>query len=58
MRLLERGLSPDPVRQIVKRRHGLAGYEAIFASLHGLRFGFRIQAALDVAENPATDLLG
>lgn len=81
---LRRGLSPDAVRQIVKRRLQLAGYDEGFASPHGLRSGFLTQAALDgapiqaamrlslhrsmsqaqryyddvdVAENPATDLL-
>ena len=82
---LERGLSPDAVRQIVKRPLRLAGFDESFASPHGLRSGFLTQAALDgapiqaamrlslhrsmaqaqryyddvdVAENPATDLLG
>ena len=82
---LDRGLSPDAIRQIVKRRLLLAGYSENFASPHGLRSGFLTQAALDgtpiqaamrlslhrsmaqaqkyyddidVAENPATDMLG
>jgi integrase len=82
---LDRGLHPDAVRQIVKRRLVLAGYDESFASPHGLRSGFLTQAALDgapiqaamrlslhrsmaqaqryyddvdVAENPASDLLG
>ena len=82
---LERGLSPDAVRLIVKRRLRLAGYDESFASPHGLRSGFLTQAALDgapiqaamrlslhkslaqaqkyyddvdIAENPAADLLG
>ena len=84
-RALTRGLSPDAVRQIVKRRLTLAGYDGTFATPHGLRSGFLTQAALegapiqaamrlslhrsiaqaqryyddvDVAENPAADLLG
>lgn len=82
---LERGLNPDAVRMIVKRRLVLAGYDESFSSPHGLRSGFLTQAALDgapiqaamrlslhrsiaqaqryyddvdVAENPAGDLLG
>lgn len=82
---LERRLSPDAVRQIIKRRLRLAGFDESFASPHGLRSGFLTQAALDgapiqaamrlslhrsmaqaqryyddvdVAENPAADLLG
>ena len=82
---LERGLSPDAIYQIVKRRLTLAGYPADFATPHGLRSGFLTQAALDgapiqaamrlslhksvvqaqryyddveIADNPATDLLG
>jgi integrase len=82
---LTRALHPDAVRQIVKRRLVLAGYDEGFASPHGLRSGFLTQAALDgapiqaamrlslhrsmaqaqryyndvdVAENPASDLLG
>lgn len=47
--ILERGLSPDAIRQIVKRRLKLAGYPADFASPHGLRAGFLTQAALDGA---------
>ncbi|MCP5085450.1 MAG: tyrosine-type recombinase/integrase [Rhodobacteraceae bacterium] len=46
---LERGLSPDAIRQIVKRRLKLAGYDENFASPHGLRSGFLTQAALDGA---------
>ncbi len=46
---LERGLSPDAVYQIVKRRLALAGYPAGFATPHGLRSGFLTQAALDGA---------
>ena len=44
---LDRGLSPDAIRQIVKRRLKLAGYDDNFASPHGLRSGFLTQAALD-----------
>jgi len=46
---LERGLNPDAVRMIVKRRLVLAGYDESFASPHGLRSGFLTQAALDGA---------
>jgi integrase len=46
---LERGLSPDAIRDIVKRRLQLAGYPADFASPHGLRSGFLTQAALNGA---------
>lgn len=48
-RVLERGLSPDAVYQIVKRRLVLAGLPASHASPHGLRSGFLTQAALDGA---------
>jgi len=46
---LERGLAPDAIRQIVKRRLVLAGYPEDFASPHGLRSGFLTQAALNGA---------
>ncbi|KIC39809.1 integrase [Ruegeria sp. ANG-R] len=84
-RVLNRGLTPDAIYQIVKHRLRLAGLPEGFASPHGLRSGFLTQAALDgapiqaamrlslhrsmaqaqkyyddvdIAENPATDLLG
>lgn len=84
-RVLNRRLSPEGIREIVRRRLVLAGYPHDFASAHGLRSGFLTQAALDgaplpaamalslhrsaaqaqhyyadveIAENPATDLLG
>ncbi|MCP5074944.1 MAG: integrase, partial [Rhodobacteraceae bacterium] len=46
---LERGLSPDAIRQIVNRRLKLAAYDEKFPSPHGLRSGFLTQAALDGA---------
>ena len=48
-RPLPRGLSPDAVYQIVKRRLTLAGLPEDYATPHGLRSGFLTQAALDGA---------
>jgi len=48
-RVLERRLSPDAIRQIVKHRLKLAGYPEDFASPHGLRSGFLTEAALQGA---------
>lgn len=47
--VLKRRLSPDGVAAILKSRLALAGFEAGFASPHGLRSGFMSQAALDRA---------
>ena len=46
---LKRRLSPDAIRQIVKYRLKLAGYDEDFASPHGLRSGFLTEAALQGA---------
>ena len=46
---LRRGLSPDAIYQIVRRRLAQAGYPEGFATPHGLRSGFLTQAALDGA---------
>lgn len=46
---LERGLSPDAIYQILRKRLVLAGYAPDFATPHGLRSGFLTQAALDGA---------
>ena len=48
-RVLQRRLSPDAIRQIVKYRLKLAGYPEDFASPHGLRSGFLTEAALQGA---------
>lgn len=48
-RPLDRRLSPDAIRQILRKRLILAGYPPDFASPHGLRSGFLTQAALDGA---------
>jgi len=48
-RPLSRCLSPESIRQIVRNRLVLAGYDEGFASPHGLRSGFLTQAALDGA---------
>lgn len=45
--VLEKGLSPAGIGQIVKRTLAAAGYGPGFASAHGLRSGFLTQAALD-----------
>ncbi|MDS9469870.1 tyrosine-type recombinase/integrase [Paracoccus sp. MBLB3053] len=84
-RVLNRRLSADGLRELLRHRLVLAGYPHDFASPHGLRAGFLTQAALDgtplaaamqlslhrsvqqaqsyyadvdIAENPAADLLG
>ncbi|WP_118138389.1 tyrosine-type recombinase/integrase [Oceanicella sp. SM1341] len=48
-RVLERRLSPDGVRAILRLRLARAGFPPGFASAHGLRSGFLTQAALDGA---------
>lgn len=48
-RPLKRRLSPDAIRQILRRRLVQAGYPEDFASPHGLRSGFLTQAAMDGA---------
>ncbi|PWE32916.1 integrase [Maritimibacter sp. 55A14] len=48
-RVLDRGLSPDAVYQILRRRLVAAGLPADYATPHGLRSGFLTQAALDGA---------
>lgn len=48
-RVLQRRLSPDGLRAILRHRLVLAGYPPAFASPHGLRAGFLTQAALDGA---------
>ena len=48
-----RALSPAGVGQIVKRLLVDAGFDADFASAHGLRSGFLTQAAKDGAPLPA-----
>lgn len=48
-RVLERKLSPDAVRQILRARLQAAGLPPDFATPHGLRAGFLTQAALDGA---------
>lgn len=48
-KVLERRLSPDGVASILRRRLAEAGFEAGFASPHGLRSGFLTQAAIDGA---------
>jgi len=48
-RVLGRRLSPDAIRQIVKYRLKLAGFDEDFASPHGLRSGFLTEAALQGA---------
>lgn len=48
-RPLSRGLSPDAIYQILKRRLVQAGLPADYATPHGLRSGFLTQAALDGA---------
>ncbi|MGJ5620603.1 tyrosine-type recombinase/integrase [Sulfitobacter sp. MF3-043] len=48
-RPLARGLSPDAIYQILKRRLQQAGLPENYATPHGLRSGFLTQAALDGA---------
>lgn len=48
-RPLDRRITPDGIRQIVRHRLELAGYPPGFASAHGLRSGFLTQAARDGA---------
>lgn len=48
-RVLNRRLTADGLREIVRHRLTLAGYPPDFASPHGLRAGFLSQAALDGA---------
>lgn len=48
-RALERALSPDAIRTILRHRLGLAGLPVNYATPHGLRSGFLTQAALDGA---------
>lgn len=48
-RVLDRNLSAAAISQILKRRLGLAGLPADYATPHGLRSGFLTQAALDGA---------
>ena len=52
-RVLQRRLSGDGLREIVRHRLILAGYPPDFATPHGLRAGFLTQAALDGAPLPA-----
>ena len=48
-RVLDRKLSPDAIRTILRHRLRLAGLPQDYATPHGLRAGFLTQAALDGA---------
>ena len=48
-RVLARGLAPDAIRIILRRRLALAGLPEDYVTPHGLRAGFLTRAALEGA---------